>query len=328
MPAPGLADFDPAANRVFEAEEARPRRRPGAPRQETAACGMMSAGMQIECIDDPADPRVAEYRELKDAELRRRLGLFVAESRAVVRRLLTSGFRTRSVLLTPPALASLRAALEGVDASFSVYLTTHDVARAVVGYDFHRGCVALGERGRPLDLDALLVGPEPRVVVGLEDVSNPDNVGSVFRNARAFGADGVVLSAACADPLYRKAIRVSMGAALVTPFAHLADWADGLARLRATGYAIVALTPHPSAVDIALLGTRLPVASRVALLLGAEGHGLRPETREAADLEVRIPMVPGEDSLNVSTAAGIALHRLGYRAIQREMEPKGGFCQS
>jgi len=264
--------------------------------------------MPIEAIDDPADPRVADYRALQDAGLRRRRGLFVAESRAVVRALLASPrFRTRSVLLTAPALESLRDALP---AHVPVYLTSHEVARAVVGFDFHRGCVALGERGADPSLDALVGAPGPRLVLALEDVSNPDNVGGVFRNARAFGADVVLLSAGCADPLYRKAVRTSMGAALAIPFAHLPDWADGLARLRAAGYTLAALTPEPSALDLARLGADRPIPSRLALLLGAEGPGLRAATRAAADLCVRIAMAPGVDSLNVATAAAIALHHV------------------
>ena len=155
--------------------------------------------------------------------------------------------------------------------------------------------------------------PGPGLVLALEDVSNPDNVGGVFRNARAFGADAIFLSAGCADPLYRKAIRTSMGASLVTPFAHLPGWADGLAQLRAAGYTLVALTPDPSALDIAHLGA---APSRVALLLGAEGPGLSAETRAAADLRMQIAMAPGVDSLNVATAAAIALHRLRSAAAR------------
>src|SRR5262245_3868238 len=254
--------------------------------------------MPIEPIDDPTDPRVADYRALQDAELRRRHGLFVAESRAVVRALLASArFRTRSVLLTAPALESLRDALP---AHVPVYLTSHEVARAVVGFDFHRGCVALGERGAEPPLEALLRAPGPRVVLALEDVSNPDNVGGAFRNARAFGADLVLLSPACGDPLYRKAVRTSMGAALAVPFAHLADWADGLAQLRAAGYILAALTPEPAALDLARLGAERPIPPRLALVLGAEGPGLRAETLAAADLRVRIAMAPGVDSLNVA----------------------------
>ena len=267
--------------------------------------------MPIEPIDDPADPRVADYRDIKDAELRRRRGLFVAESRAVVRRLLTSArLRPRSVLLTAPALESLGSALHGADASVPVYLASPEVARAVVGFNFHHGCLALGDRGAEPPLESLVAPPGPRLLVAVEDVSNPDNVGGVFRNALAFGADAILLSAGCADPLYRKTIRVSMGASLVTPFAHLADWKAGLARLRAAAYTIVALTPDPSALDIALLGAATPLPRRVAIFLGAEGPGLRAETRAAADLKVCIAMAPGVDSLNVATAAAIALHRL------------------
>ncbi len=274
--------------------------------------------MRIETIDDPADHRIADYLDIRDADLRLRRGLFVAESRAVVRRLLTSvRFRTRSVLLTSPALESLRGALQATDPLVPVYLTSHEIARAIVGFDFHRGCVALGERMAEPLIEPLVGRPGPRLLVGLEDLSNPDNVGGVFRNARAFGADAVLLSAGCADPLYRKAIRVSMGASLVTPFAHLPDWRDGLARLREAGYTLLALTPDLSALDIALLGTDRPVPPRVALLLGAEGPGLRAETRAAADLEMQIGMAPGVDSLNVATAAGIALHRLRSAAAAR-----------
>jgi tRNA G18 (ribose-2'-O)-methylase SpoU len=272
--------------------------------------------MRIEAIDDPADPRVGDYRDMKDPALRRRRGLFVAESRAVVRQLLASGrFRIRSLLLTPPALASLRGALEAADAFLPVYLTSHESARALVGFDFHRGCVALGERGAAMLLSPLLDPPGPRLLVALEDVSNPDNVGGLFRSARAFGVDAILLSAGCADPLYRKAIRVSMGASLVTPFTLLTDWAGGLVRLREAGYTLVALTPDPSAVDIALLGAARPVPPRIVLLLGAEGHGLGTESRAAADLRLRIAMAPDVDSLNVSTAAGIALHRLRSAAV-------------
>ena len=159
-------------------------------------------------------------------------------------------------------------------------------------------------------LEALTGWPGSRVLLALEDVSNPDNVGGVFRNGRAFGVDAILLSRGCADPLYRKSIRVSMGASLVVPFAHVPDWTDGLARLREAGYALVALSPDPTALDIALLGTARPLPPRVALLLGAEGHGLRTETRANADLEMQIAMAPGVDSVNVATAAGIALHRI------------------
>ena len=264
--------------------------------------------MRLQAIDDPTDPRVADYRDIRDAELRRRAGLFVAESRAVVHRLLASRrFPTRSILVTQPALDGLRGALETCDAP--VYLTTHEIAREVVGFDFHRGCLALGERGPEPSAEALVGAAGSRLVVALEEVSNPDNVGAVFRNASVLGADAILLSSGCADPLYRKTIRVSMGAALVTPFAHLPDWANGLMQLRQAGYTIVALTPDPRAQDIARLAP-MAALSRVALLVGAEHRGLGQESRAAADVAVRIAMAPGADSLNVATAAAIALHRL------------------
>src|SRR5262249_33158561 len=160
--------------------------------------------------------RLDDYRDLKDADLRRRRGVFVAESRDVVRRLLASRrFRTRSVLLTPSGLDPLRTALDSCAADVSVLLTRQDIVRAVVGYDFHRGCLAIGERGMTPSLHELAGESGPRFIVGLEALTNPDNVGGVFRNAMAFGVDGALLSPSCADPLYRKAVRVSAGGSLV-----------------------------------------------------------------------------------------------------------------
>jgi tRNA G18 (ribose-2'-O)-methylase SpoU len=149
-----------------------------------------------------------------------------------------------------------------------------------------------------------------RLLLGLEAVANPDNVGGVFRNAMAFGADGVVLSPTSADPLYRKAIRVSAGATLAVPFARVPDWPAALNALRAAGFALVALTTRRDALPVQALGTTRAVPEHVALLLGHEGDGLTPATRAAADLEVTIPMAAGVDSLNVATTSGIVLHRL------------------
>jgi tRNA G18 (ribose-2'-O)-methylase SpoU len=265
--------------------------------------------VRIERIDDPADPRVADYRDLADPELRRRRGLFVAEGRDIALLLLQSRFAAASVLATEPALAHLRARLLSRP-DVRVFVAGAATVRAIAGYRFHRGCLALGERAGDPPAAALVDPPGPRLLVALEHVTNPDNVGGIFRNARAFGADAVVLSGRCADPLYRKAIRVSTGASLVVPFARLDDWGAGLARLRDAGYTLVALTPDSRAVDIARLGGTPALPARVALLLGAEDHGLSEDTRARADVCVRIPMAAGADSLNVATAAGIALHRL------------------
>jgi len=273
--------------------------------------------VQIERIDDPSDPRVVDYRNLPDADPRRRHGLFVAESRAVVRRLLAGArFRTRSILVTQPALDSFRDLLEAPPESLRVYLARPEVVRSIVGYNFHRGCLAVAERGAQPSLEEIVGPPGARFLLVLDELSDPDNVGGVFRNAMAFGVDAVLLSPGTADPLYRKAIRVSMGASLGTPFARVDDWAGGLGRLRQAGYTIVALTPRPAAVDIAELGTLRSIAERLALVLGSEAHGLRVLTLAAADLQVRIGMAPGVDSLNVATASGIALHRLRRGAIQ------------
>ena len=149
----------------------------------------------------------------------------------------------------------------------------------------------------------------PRTLLALEGVTDPDNVGAIFRNAAAFGVAGVLLSSHCADPLYRKAIRVSMGATLSLPFAQVPDWAVTLAALRHAGYRLVALCPGADAEDIVEVAGRAPRRPRLALLLGAEGEGLSEATRAAADVEVRIPMAAGVDSLNVAAACGIALHR-------------------
>lgn len=256
--------------------------------------------MAFESIDDPADPRLAEYRDLHDAELRRAHGLFAVEGRLLVERLLTaSRFRARSVLATRGMAATLAPALGDV----RTWVASHDVIRAVVGFPFHRGALALGERDDPTSLDALL---GTRTLVVLEGLADPQNVGGIMRSARAFGADGVVLGPGVADPLGRKAIRVSAGAALCLPFACATRWPDDLGRLRGAGFTLLALTPDARARDIRTTGGY----GRVALLLGAEGDGLSVAARSLADIETRIATRPGVDSLNVVVAAGIALHHV------------------
>ena len=265
----------------------------------------------MDTIEALSDPRVADYRDLKDAERCLRQGLFVVEGRILVRRLLESRrFRVRSLLVTGPALEGLRDLLDSRAGGPRLLLATEAIVRGIVGYTFHRGCLAVGERGVEPAAGALIEAPGPRLLLALENLADPDNVGGIFRNARAFGAHAVLLSPGCADPLYRKAIRVSMGGSLAMPFARLGNWPAGLGRLREAGYTVVALTPAARAADIAGLGGRRPAPERVVLLLGAEGQGLSAGALAAADLEVRIPMAPGIDSLNVAVAAGIALHRV------------------
>jgi tRNA G18 (ribose-2'-O)-methylase SpoU len=265
--------------------------------------------MTVERVDTPDDPRLAPYRDLRAPDTVRRNGLFVAETRDIVRQLLASRrFGVHSVLLTDTAREALGDALEA-RAGFPVYLAALPVLKAVVGFDFHRGCLALGVRDPGPSVDDVLACGAPRLVL-LEDVSNPDNMGGLLRAARGLGAQGALLSPACCDPLYRKAIRVSLGAALELPWARASDWDAALARVRNAGFSLVALDPRDG-VDVAALGCGVPVPSRTALLVGTEGAGLRATTRAVADLAIRIPMVRGVDSLNVVTACAIALERLG-----------------
>jgi len=266
-------------------------------------------------IEDPEDPRLADYREIRDAERRRRDGTFIAEGRQVVRRLLSAGrYRVRSALVTPPALHALGDALAA--AGVPTYLVRQDIVEAVVGMEFHHGCLAAGERGAEPTAEAILAETLcPRLVV-LEGLGDASNVGALFRNALAFGVGAVFLAPGTADPLYRKAIRVSSGATVAMPFARFADWPRGLERLRDAGYTVLALTPRAEAVDIGELGNGgelgdgRPLPARLALLLGTEGRGLSAEALAAADLQVRIPMAPEMDSLNVAAAGAVALHWL------------------
>lgn len=230
----------------------------------------------------------------------------------VVRRLLErSRFTTRSLLLTPAALASF-ADLDARLAGLPVYLMDQQAMNAVAGFDIHRGCLAAGERGPSPAWQAVIA--EAHTVVVLERVANADNVGGIFRNAAALGADAVLLDQASTDPLYRKAIRTSMGAALHVPFAVMTDWPGDLGRLRAAGFTLVALTPAVGArtlTDVASqLGAQPGTGRRIALLLGHEGSGLSDEALAAAGMHARIPMATGVDSLNVATAAAIALYEI------------------
>lgn len=277
--------------------------------------------MPIHHISDLNDPRVAMFRDVTDPELMRRHGLFVAEGRLVVERLLKSRrFRTRAVLVTETVLPTLREAVRTLDSS-EVFVTPPGSMELVGGFNFHRGCLALGERPAPpptlTDLAFDTPAPDPRLILALQSLANADNVGSIFRNAAAFGVNAVVLDRRSCDPLYRKATRTSMGTTLSVPFAIAEDWRGALNTLRQAGYQLVALTPATDAIDIADAAEAPELAGagrRLALLVGSEGAGLDDETLAAADLRVAIRMAPGVDSLNVATATGIALHRLARLA--------------
>ena len=268
--------------------------------------------MPLVHISDPKDPRLAAYRGVADPELLVAHGLFVVEGRLVVRRLLLeSPFETASVLVTGRGLVALDDMPDERTRDLPVYVVPQAVMNTVSGFNLHRGCLAVGIRPAPLGLERLAggFGAGARVLV-LEGVSNPDNVGGIFRCAAALGAGWIVLGPGCGDPLYRKAIRTSIGTTLTVPFAQAGAWPDALGVLRQAGLTMVALTPASTAPDLRDVGRELPHRAPLALLVGAEGPGLSPAALAAADVRARIPIAPGVDSLNVTVAAAIALHAL------------------
>ena len=266
-------------------------------------------------LDDLTDPRLADYLGVRDPELLRRGNAFVAEGRQVVRTLLAaSPLAVRSLLVTQAGLAALQDAIAPHLATVPVFVVPQEAVERLTGYNIHRGCLAIGQRPAPLSAQSLLgLHPGASTLVGLERVGNADNVGAIFRNVAAFGADGVILGPGCCDPLYRKAVRVSMGAALRVPFAVEGDWPGALRRLAAEGFTVAALTPRPGAMTIDEVAGSWESGRRLVLLAGAEGDGLSEEALGIASLELRISMAPGVDSLNVATATAIALHRLAAR---------------
>lgn len=261
--------------------------------------------MPLTSIEGPTDSRLALYRSLTDAELMRTRGLFVAEGRIIVKRVIADGgLRIHSLLLNEASYRSLAESLRLISPEVPIYLCHARDLLAVTGYNLHRGCLALVERPAPVAMCEIL--RRAQTIVILEAVSNADNVGGVFRNAAAFGADGVLLSPTCCDPLYRKAIRTSMGASLVVPFARIDDWPSGLADVRATGLTLAALTPRAPSQPLADFAKHQP-SKGVALLVGTEGTGLSEAAESIADVRVRIPISDAVDSLNVAVASGIAL---------------------
>ena len=260
--------------------------------------------IRLERADDPC---VQEYRAVSEPELVRDSGLFIAEGRLVVRRAIEEGrCRVRSLLLSETARRDLEPVLGRLPEDVPIYISAARDLMTITGFDMHRGCLALVHR--PAVLSAETVLGTARVVVILEAVANADNVGGVFRNAAAFGADAVLLSPSCCDPLYRKAIRTSMAAVLQVPFARIADWPRGLATLGARGFTIVGLTPRGPAQTLDSFAAARP--ARLALLVGNEGLGLSREAEAAAHHLVRVPIRPAVDSLNLVVATGIALSRL------------------
>jgi len=260
--------------------------------------------MSIVAIDRFDDPCLDDYRSVTDAVLLRRRNRFVAEGRLVVQRLLESRHCVVSVLVNAASHRAMEAPLARLPHDVPVYVCDAADFRSVVGFNLHRGCLALAERPPRRELAEVLDGAD--LVVVLEGVSDADNVGSAFRNAAAFGAR-VLLSPTCCDPLYRKAIRTSMGSVLRLPYTWLTSWPGDLVALRDAGFTIAALTPGAHAIDLASCSCGQP-RRRMALLIGSEGPGLSPPAEAMADVQVRIPITADVDSLNLATATGIALH--------------------
>ena len=262
-------------------------------------------------IADPADPRLGDYAALTDAALRKRYehqhGVLIAEGPNPVRELLTSRYPVRSLLVAERRLASLDELVGERDRSrLPVYVVSQEVLEEVVRFRLHQGVLACGER-LPLPAAEDLVAGARRVLV-LEGLNDHENLGTLFRTARAFATDVVLLGPGCADPLYRRSVRVSMGHVLHVPFARTGPIGAALAQFRAAGFTVLALTPDPSAID---LDEAVDLRARpLALLLGAEGPGLTPEAVAGADRMVRIPIAGDVDSLNVAAAGAIACHAL------------------
>lgn len=257
-------------------------------------------------ITDPEDPRIEPYRDVRERDLVGRDGLFIAEGAVVVRSLVQSTrYRARSLLIADKRVEALEPMLAALPADTPVYTATQPVLDRIAGFPLHRGILAVGERTEvPTAADLLgACGPVARVVM-LFGIGNHDNMGGIFRNAAAFGADAVILDSGCCDPLYRKAIRVSVGATLLVPTARLAAGEDPLALLDRFGFEAVALSPAGAETLAALNPPR-----RAALLFGSEGPGL-PQALLARARSVRIPMAGDFDSLNVATTSGIVLHHV------------------
>lgn len=262
-------------------------------------------------ITDATDDRLADYRDLTDVALRRVLepegGLYIAESAKVIARAIAAGHRPRSVLVQEKWLPDVAGLV--TDASVPVYVVTPEIAESLTGYAVHRG--ALAAMHRP-ELPALAdVVADARLVVVLEDIVDHTNVGAIFRAAAGLGADAVLVSPRCADPLYRRSVRVSMGTVFQVPWTRLPEWSDARGVLHDAGFQLAALALADDAVSLDAFSARRP--ERVALMLGAEGDGLSRRALEAADTVVTIPMAGGVDSLNVAAASAVALWELRAR---------------
>lgn len=270
-------------------------------------------GLDVQDVDDPDDPRLDDFRDLNSVDRRPDLpsgkGLVIAEGVLVVQRMLASRFTAHALLGTDRRLAELAGDLAGRAVPF--YRTSAEVMAQVVGFHLNRGVLAAARRVPEPTVAGLVEGA--RTVAVLEGVNDHENLGSIFRNAAGLGVDAVVFGSGCADPLYRRAVRVSMGHALLVPYARATDWPAELKMLKQKGFRVLAMTPDSTACALpeAMAAAR---DERIAVVVGAEGPGLTPATLRLSDARVRIPMSRGTDSLNVATAAALAFYeraRLG-----------------
>lgn len=257
-------------------------------------------------VEDAADERLADYVQLREVNLRRLLeeehGLFIAEGDKVIRRAADAGYEPRSFLLAPRWLESLAGVLEKWP-SAPVYVVTEELAEQVTGFHVHRGALASYRRRPSVGLEGLLGG---RRIAIFDDIVDHTNVGAGFRAAAAMGVDAVLVTPTCADPLYRRSIKVSMGTVFQVPWTRLTSWPGDLQRIRDHGFVTAALALNDDSITLDdLAERRLP---KLALLFGTEGHGLKSHVLEATDLTVRIPMSGDVDSLNVGAAAAVTFY--------------------
>ncbi|MDV3220101.1 RNA methyltransferase [Intrasporangium sp.] len=262
-------------------------------------------------ITDHSDPRLEDYVSLTDVALRRRTeperGLYIAESEKVIRRALAAGHRPRSLLMARRWLTDLADIVADAEArGVPVFVGEHDVIERLTGFHLHRGALASMHRPALPDVASLLA--DARRVMVLEDIVDHTNVGAIFRSAAALGVDAVLVTPRCADPLYRRSIRVSMGTVFQVPWTRIDPWPEGIDTLRALGFTVAALALSDDAVTLDDFAAEPP--ERVAVVLGTEGDGLGARTVAAADLAVRIPMAGGVDSLNVAAASAVAMWAL------------------
>ena len=262
-------------------------------------------------IEDPDDPRLADYRDLRDVQLRKSLeaehGLFIAEGEKVVRRAAGAGYPVRSFLMAPRWLDGLADVLETTQAP--CYVVSEALAEEVTGFHVHRGALASLARTTLPSVDSVL--ERASTVVVCEDLVDHTNVGAIFRSAAALGVDAVLLAPRCADPLYRRSVKVAMGAVFAVPWTRLPDWYDALPMLADRGFTTVALALTDGAVP---LEEAVHGQGKVALVLGSEGHGLSPRWQESAQVEAVIPMRAGVDSLNVAAATAVACYVAARRS--------------